>query len=44
MSTQKKIIIPLVILVVLAGVFIILLSLASKILKGELEKALGENF
>ena len=44
MSTRKKIIIPLVILVVLAGAFIILLSSASKILKGELEKALGENF
>jgi hypothetical protein len=44
MSTRKKIIIALVIVLVLAGVLIILLSTANKILKGQLEKALGENF
>ncbi len=37
-------VIALVILVVLAGVFLILLSVASKILKGQLDRALGENF
>lgn len=44
MRTRKKIIIVLVIVLVLAGVLIILLSTANKILKGQLEKALGENF
>ena len=44
MSTRKKIIIALVIVVVLAGALGILLSTANKILKGQLEKALGENF
>src|SRR5512135_3468977 len=44
MSTRKKIIIALVIVVVLAGALVILLSTANKILKGQLEKALGENF
>ena len=44
MSTRKKIIIALVIVLVLAGALVILLSTANKILKGQLEKALGENF
>jgi hypothetical protein len=44
MRTRKKMVIALVILVVLAGVFTIILSMANKILKGQLEKALGENF
>lgn len=37
-------VVALVILVVLAGVFLLLVSVASKILKGQLERALGENF
>jgi len=37
-------VVALVILVVLAGAFLILVSVASKILKGQLERALGENF
>lgn len=44
MSTRKKIIIALVTVIVLAGALGILLSTANKILKGQLEKALGENF
>src|SRR5208337_4188719 len=44
MRTRKKIIIALVIVLVLASVLIILLSTANKILKGQLEKALGEHF
>lgn len=44
MSRRKKITIALVILVVLVAVFIFLVSTANKILKGQLEKALGENF
>jgi uncharacterized protein involved in outer membrane biogenesis len=44
MGTRKKIIIALVILVVLAVLFGILVGVANRILKAELEKALGENF
>ena len=44
MSTRKKIIIALIIVVVLAGALGILLGTANKMLKGQLEKALGENF
>ena len=44
MSTRKKISIAVVILVVLLAVFIFLVSMANKILKGQLEKALGQDF
>ncbi len=44
MTTRKKIVIVLVILLVLAAAAAVLLSMANKILKSQLEKALGESF